>query len=592
METHFFPRETMQTLRTAFPRSHHASWAALAASMLLAACSSTPLPPWPVSTQPPSQTAPAPRPAAHAAPPSAEGPANVRVTPLANTAVQADSPLPYSPMVAARFPLPQVRYDTPGLASGRLHYTSNEELLQALQRLTQPAQAAASAQATSTRLMLLSLGSSQQGQPLHAVLATRAADAKPATLEASERPTVLLIGQQHGDAPATSEALLVVARELAPGGLLEPLLEHIHVLVVPRANPDGAMAQQHSTANGIDLAHDHLLLQTPEAQALATLVRDYRPSVVLDLGEYPALTPFTRQYQAIARHDLLVHDAQTANLPEFTTKAAHEWFEEPLHTALRTQYVSSDGYYNTTPPEGETRLLATDLDSGTWLNAQGLKNAVSLQVFSRGQGLGRAHLQRRVHSLVLASTSVLRSAAERSQRLEQVRSFVARDTSAQACKGSVAVRVAATAGRREWSVIDPLSGADRSLLLDAESVASPHIEHSQTRPCGYWLSAEAETAVQRLRLLGLQVLRIAEPGSVLADASSEEHNTPSAAARAAIDTPAGSYYLPLNQPWAALAVAALEPEAPGGFQASGLLGGAARSARVMAAPTLVFEEPD
>ena len=43
---------------------------------------------------------------------------------------------------------------------------------------------------------------------------------------------------------------------------------------------------------------------------------------------------------------------------------------------------------------------------------------------------------------------------------------------------------------------------------------------------------------------------------------------------------------------AALAVAALEPEAPGGFQASGLLGGAARSARVMAAPALVFEEPD
>ena len=187
---------------------------------------------------------------------------------------------------------------------------------------------------------------------------------------------------------------------------------------------------------------------------------------------------------------------------------------------------------------------------------------------------------------------MLRSAAERSSSVEQVRSFVARDTSAQACKGSVAVRVAATAGRREWSVIDPLSGADRSLLLDAESVASPHIEHSQTRPCGYWLSAEAETAVQRLRLLGLQVLRIAEPGSVLADASSEEHNPPSAAARAAIDTPAGSYYLPLNQPWAALAVAALEPEAPGGFQASGLLGGAARSARVMAAPTLVFEEPD
>lgn len=90
------------------------------------------------------------------------------------------------------------------------------------------------------------------------------------------------------------------------------------------------------------------------------------------------------------------------------------------------------------------------------------------------------------------------------------------------------------------------------------------------------------------------MLRIAEPSSVLAKTHlSEEHNTPSAAARAAIDTPASGYYLPLNQPWAALAMAALEPEAPGGLhRAGGLAGGATRSARVMAAPTLVFEEPD
>lgn len=51
----------------------------------------------------------------------------------------------------------------------------------------------------------------------------------------------------------------------------------------------------------------------------------------------------------------------------------------------------------------------------TGRNVNGLKNTVSLLVETRGVGIGRAHIQRRVHTQVTAMTSALRSTAERAQ---------------------------------------------------------------------------------------------------------------------------------------------------------------------------------
>ena len=116
--------------------------------------------------------------------------------------------------------------------------------------------------------------------------------------------------------------------------------------------------------------------------------------------------------------------------------------------------------------------------------------------------------------------------------------------------------------------------------------------------------------MQRLRLLGLQVLQVAENGSVLAETFTATA-TESAARedvrgqvegsdaivrvevaphRAAIDVPAGSYYVPLGQPWANLAVAALEPDTQSSYFANHLLPSLTDSARIMAPPALVFEE--
>jgi hypothetical protein len=175
---------------------------------------------------------------------------------------------PYSDAVAARFPRPAVRYDTPAFAPGRVDYTSDDELAALLGRLS-------SRPPAGTHVRRIVAGRSQHGVPIEALHFSRAG--------APPRPRVLLIGQQHGDEPASAEALLVVATALARD---TSLLDRIEVIVLPRANPDGAAIGRRVAADASDINRDHLLLRTPEAQAIATLARELSPALVVDVHEH------------------------------------------------------------------------------------------------------------------------------------------------------------------------------------------------------------------------------------------------------------------------------------------------------------------
>ena len=583
--------------------------AVLATTALLSACTTTPLPPWPTSGALPGVV----QGTRSVPPPLGQFPASLGVV---TSPVQTDLPtaLPsnlkdpdaaaYMPALAERFPDPATRYATPGLAADRRAFTTNAEIGQWLRQL-----ADAPATASGTRTAVLSVGLSQRGLPLHAMVLTRAGGSSPAQLEASKRPTVLLVGQQHGDEPAGSEALLVVAQELARG-LLEPLLEHINVVIVPRANPDGADAGTRATANGVDMDRDHLLLSTPEAAALASLARDYRPIVVLDAHEFTVAGRYLEKFKAVQSYDALLQYATTPGVPEFFTKASKEWYHEPIVSALNGQDLSNEWYYTTSQNLQDLSVSMGGTHPDTLRNISGLKNAVGFLVETRGIGLGHHHIQRRVHTHITAITSALRSTAERAANLEQVRSFVVRDTSALACRNQVVVDAAAPLQQRNLTFIDPQTALDRSIRVDWKSALELRTLKTRPRPCGYWLAQTADIAIERLKLLGVQVLRVAEPGALLVDSYREtSRETPAlqdgedanrsavvrvqvTLARSAIDIQAGSYYVPLNQPLAALVVAALEPDTQSSSFAHGLVASLDESARVMATPSLVFEEID
>ena len=616
---HFLPRRapsrdaapSLQTLP--LRRLTSAACAALTAA-LLAACTTTPLPPWTTSstTQPQSEVVALPRtqPGTVVPAPLGQAPRPVAVpTPLPPQAplnVQTDTPVvapPYGAAVAARFPDPAIAYKTPGLEPDRRAFTTNAEVAQWLQTLADaPA-------GSSARTRLIHLGMSQRGEPILGLVLTRASGTEPADLAASKRPTVVLVGQQHGNEPAGSEALLVISRELAQG-LLAPLLDRINVVVVPRANPDGAEANKRVTANGVDMNRDHLLLNTPEARALARLVSDFRPVLVVDAHEYTVVGRYLQKFNAIQRYDALLQYTTTANYPEFLTKASQEWFHQPVVAALKAQGLTSDWYYTTAFNPEDKRISMGGVQPDTARNVNGLKNTVNLLIETRGIGIGRMHIQRRVHTQVTAIISALRSTAERAANLEQVRSFVVRDVSSQACRGQMVVAAEATPTQRTLEFLDPETGMDRAIKVDWNSSLNLHNVQSRARPCGYWLAAGSTAAVERLRLQGLQVMRVAESGSVLAETYRETARETSSRqdvigsipgsggnvrvqvtpVRSAIDVPAGSFYVPLNQPLANLAVAALEPDTQNSYFANRVIDTLEQTARIMTPPSLIFEE--
>ena len=355
-----------------------------------------------------------------------------------------------------------------------------------------------------------------------------------------------------------------------------------------------------------------LLLNTPEARALAQVINDYRPILVVDAHEYTVVGRYLQKFNAIQRYDALLQYTTTANYPEFLTKASQEWFHQPMVAALKAQGLTSDWYYTTSTNLQDKRISMGGTQPDTGRNVHGLKNTVSLLIETRGVGIGRMHIQRRVHAQVTAITSALRTTAERAAHLEQVRSFVARDVSAQACRDQVVIEAEATPTQRDLDFLDPETGADRSIRVDWNSSLTLRNTKVRARPCGYWLSADASAAVERLRQLGIQVMRVAEPGSVLAESYRETAREAGnrqdvigtiagggdivrvqvSTLRSAIDAPAGSFYVPLNQPRANLAVAALEPDTQNSYFANRLIQELGQSARVMAVPSLVFEETD
>ena len=569
--------------------------------LALAACTSVPLPPWPSPTG--TVTAP---PRVVVAPAPAPLPAVV-VQPVPDRPALGSSPAsaaPYSAAVAARFPAPSVIYNTPGLQEGRGSFTSNAEIQTWLRELS-----TAASRSPGLKAAVLPIGQSQRGETLEALVLTRAAGTDAAAIAASARPTVLLIGQQHGDEPAGTEALLVVARELTQG-LLRPVLDRVNVIIVPRANPDGSMDNKRVTSGGLDMNRDHLLLNTPEAQALARLTRDYHPTVVVDAHEYTVVGRFLQKFGTVQKYDALLQYATTANIPEFLTKASEEWYRRPLVAALKGQGLSTEWYYTTSTDLADKTISMGGTQPDTGRNVGGLKNAVSLLIETRGVGIGRLHIQRRVHTHVTAISSVLTSTAQRASELGQLQPYVEKEMSALACKEEAVVEAGPTLTQQELVMLDPVTGADKTLKVQWNSALTLRKIKARVRPCGYWLSAGSRTAVERLRLHGVQVLRVAEPASMLGDLYRETASSAGvrqdvrgsiadagqivraevALVRGVIDAPSGSYYVPLNQPLANLVIAALEPDTQSSYFANRLLDGLSSTARVMSEPALRTEE--
>jgi len=103
-------------------------------------------------------------------------------------------------------------------------------------------------------------------------------------IDAAHSTRILFICRQHGDEPASTEAILGMIDRLAGGGdaSLRAALSHTTFYFVPMANPDGAAANTRKNGVGADLNRDWGPFQQPETRALAGAARRIAPALVID----------------------------------------------------------------------------------------------------------------------------------------------------------------------------------------------------------------------------------------------------------------------------------------------------------------------
>ncbi|MGD2123764.1 MAG: M14 family zinc carboxypeptidase [Gemmatimonadota bacterium] len=316
-------------------------------------------------------------------------------------------------------------------------------------------------EAQSPRVRISLAGTSVEGRPLHLV---RVAHPRPPTdQEIATGQAVLIVGSQHGNEPAGREAALQMLRDLAftEEEVLLDVLTSATVLFIPSANPDGRVADTRANANQVDINRDHLALVSPEARAIAAVLRDLRPDLVVDAHERPTGT--TPDLELLWPRNLNVYGP----VRDLSRELVEDWLFDDLAAAGRSVELYSPA------PGG-----AGDENETILRNTVGLRHSLGVLVESAGT---RPSVERvAVHLDAFRST--LRFLKERSGEI------LAAVTAAPQAK--------AVAGRNRSEPFY-LFGADNDPPGPDQILDPP--------PCAYRLTAEQEAVLQpQITLLPLQ----------------------------------------------------------------------------------------
>jgi hypothetical protein len=483
-------------------------------------------------------------------------------------------------------------FSTPAFAAGRENFTSYAEAANFINALAM----------RHSNAKIEAIGKSQQGRQISLLVL-----ASPHGFNAS-LPTVMLMAQQHGNEPAGGEATLVLAKNFLEERA--QILERVNVLIIPNTNPDATELFKRETINGIDINRDHLLLRIPESQAIAAALLKYNPQLVLDLHEFTVAGRWVAKFSAVMHSDALLQAATVGNLSP-TVQSVQTRYLNTARQALEAKGHRVDDYFTSSASAKDLTVSMGGVNVDTGRNVGGLRNAVSLLLETRGVGIGKANFARRVDSHVIAATAIIEAAANDGQNLIQMQETAGRTTSNLACSGNISIIVKHTPERRALNFLDAKTGEARAIDVDWRSAHQLKIERERTRPCGYLVAADQTIAIQRLRDLGIQIKVLAakdvaqtwatetyvianeDSGSRqdargdISDAQSEVRLLKVSTKVGQVSPEAGMFYVSLNQPFAALVVAALEPDSQNSFVANRLMSlEDNKLVRVMKSPTL------
>lgn len=234
----------------------------------------------------------------------------------------------------------------------------------------------AAVDAASDRVRVEVIGSTVEDRPIHLVVIGEPAPRTAA--QARTEPVELHICTQHGNEPAGREGCLIALRDLAFSDDADTVkqLEEQTFLFVPTANPDGREANSRENAEGVDVNRDHLNLTSPEARAIAKVVRDWAPDIAIDHHEYGPGEPI------LYDDEVLYLWPRNLNVDDAVHDLGVSFSKEVLAPCLAEAGYTSDEYGIDAVGSTDVQQTAGGGDEGILRNAAGLRHVVGILVES------------------------------------------------------------------------------------------------------------------------------------------------------------------------------------------------------------------
>jgi hypothetical protein len=463
------------------------------------------------------------------------------------------------------------------------------------------------------RLTVTSFGVSAEGREMPLAVLSRDGLAGPEAARAAQRPVVLVIAGIHAGEIDGKDALLALLRDFTLGSRdVAATLGDAVLLVVPiynldghertspwnRPNQDGPVLGMgfRTTTAGFDLNRDFVKLETPEAQALAGLVARWRPHLVVDTHVTDG-----------SDHDWTL-TWSWVEAPQLSP-GADAWMRAHLAPAL---VATEEAGYRTGPYVDLQNGADPAAGFSSWVGAPRyssgyfpLRNRPSLLVEMHSY----KPYEKRVKALYTFLGSFLAEVGKGGKELVEA---VAKAESEVVAKGArdaradelvLAWRPKPTGDTLHWPVYDwhtepsvvtgePFLDYRRGVQRgdDARGIVVPWVHRSEpertvTRPRGYIVLAGWPAIEEKLALHGIHTCRL-EHGLTL-EVETLRVEAPSFAprpyqgrhgaeatvvrTRERVAVPAGSLWLPADQPDFELAAQLLEPDAPDSLFSWGLL---------------------
>lgn len=408
-----------------------------------------------------------------------------------------------------------------------------------------------------TWIQQYTIGTSQNGTPIRA---WRICNAK----EKGAKIKLMYMARVHGDEPSGTEALLFFAKQLCTNTHLQRLLADIDFYLVPMVNVDGAALNTRRGVNKMDLNRDQSLLVSSESHALQSFVHQVQPQVAVDFHEYYASNA---KYKILGTDSLaLPWDVMTSctknlNVPSAIRSISAEKFIPDIETLCRKMEWTHDFYTSSDLEEGRLVFSRGGVYPTTTTAVLPLQNVISFIVETRRTGPHNRSLERRSWIAYTMAAEFARLTAAHAPEIRNALVQAQQDTQ------KITVRFSSQKEETvEYLFLNMQTAEYQKIPIFLRDIRKARPKIQRSFPKGYYVLPGQDEIKAQLDRQNILYTRLSEAREVSVEAYRLKKYRPGVQAEVEIEAglrplPAGTLYVPMQQPKARWITLMMEPEA-------------------------------